>query len=382
MGGPYNYMQLYQCMGADWFWIGVTVALELAVAAGYALIAYHWYQNQKAVGPSPAKSALIRMRNIFAFCGVCGYLFIPIKMFWPAWRLYDITMVGLVWYTWRYAWNSKELKVVYGELGRSQKLAEDLEVSQAESKKKSHFLNALSHDLRTPLNGLVLQAELALVGAESDDKEMLRDALAQIRTSARVTADILNEFLEIGKMDWAQMSNQMTEFSLEEAIGKIMQMHKAEAERKSLRLTSGGGAGVMVRTDQVKVERIVGNLVHNALKFTRDGGVEILVEVSGEDVSVHVNDSGEGIGADDQAMLFSEFFQVHNRERDRSKGFGLGLAIARRVARMLGGDLRVESRIGVGSRFTVWLPGVVTGGEHGVGGDGGDEAADAAVVAG
>lgn len=360
--GPYNYMQLYQCMGADWFWISVTVALELTVAVGYVVIAYHWHQQQKALKPSPAKLALIRMKNIFVFCGLCGYLFIPIKMFWPAWRLYDMTMVILVTVTWRYAWKARDLKVVYAALGRTEKLAEDLEVSQAESRKKSFFLNALSHDLRTPLNGLVLQAELAEVGAASRDESMLRDALAQIKTSAKVTADILNEFLEIGRMDWAQNPNQISSFDLDATLASVLPLYKAEASERKLTLTCSGQSGVKVRTDRIKIERVIGNLVQNALKFTRQGGVEIAVEVIGEDLSIHVSDTGEGIKPEDQDMLFSEFFQVHNRERDRNKGFGLGLAISRRVARLLEGDIRVDSCVGRGSRFTLWLPGTVVSG--------------------
>lgn len=378
--GPYNYMQLYQCMASDWLWIGITIALELAVAAGYVVIAYHWYHNQKALRPSAPKQALIRMRNIFVFCGLCGYLFIPIKMFWPAWRLYDLIMVALVWFTWRYAWNAKDLKVVYGALGRTEKLAEDLEASQAESKRKSHFLNALSHDLRTPLNGLVLQAELAQVASETDDKAVLNDALAQIRASAKVTADILNEFLEIGRMDWAHNPNQIDEFEVDAMVLSLIQMHKAEAGRRGLSLTCSGEQGVTARTDRVKLERILGNLVQNALKFTGQGGVEIAVEVIGEELSIHVIDSGEGIKPEDQEMLFTEFFQVHNRERDRNKGYGLGLAICRRVARLLGGDVRVSSRVGHGSRFTVSVPGVVVRGAGRRGGAG--AAVDAAPVAG
>src|SRR5581483_64126 len=119
-GGDTQYHTLFQCMNHDRLWIAITVA------SGYSLIALHWWKNQKLLPDSQAKRALGTMRNIFVFCGICGYLFIPIKMFWPAWRLYDIVIVFLVYYTWRYAWNSSNLKVVYGELGRTQKLSDDL----------------------------------------------------------------------------------------------------------------------------------------------------------------------------------------------------------------------------------------------------------------
>src|SRR5262245_29018873 len=134
-GSHHHYMQLYCCMDYDWWWIAITVALDLAVAAGYVVIAQHWWINQRLLPESPAKTALGTMRNIFVFCGLCGYLFIPIKMVWPAWRLYDIFLAVLVFYTWRYALSTRQLKVVYNELERSQRLAEDLEQSRSETQR-------------------------------------------------------------------------------------------------------------------------------------------------------------------------------------------------------------------------------------------------------
>src|SRR4051812_25701462 len=119
--GNGRYQTLRHCMGNDTLWIVVTVLLDLAVAAGYVLIALHWSRNERGLPDIPAKRALANMRNIFAFCGICGYLFIPIKMFWPAWRLYDLFMVALVWFTWKYALDARRLKVVYNEIGRSKK---------------------------------------------------------------------------------------------------------------------------------------------------------------------------------------------------------------------------------------------------------------------
>ena len=86
--GDGRYMRLRGCMGTDYVWIWITVALDFAVAAGYVLIARHWWVNARQLPPSPAKRALSQMRNIFVFCGICGYIFIPIKMVWPAWRLF------------------------------------------------------------------------------------------------------------------------------------------------------------------------------------------------------------------------------------------------------------------------------------------------------
>jgi hypothetical protein len=145
-GGAHQYHRLSMCMQEDRFWITITVVLDLMVAMGYVIIAYHWSKNERLLKESPARVALRTMRNIFVFCGICGYLFIPVKMFWPAWRLYDCFMVVLVFYTWRYALNALNLKVIYSAIGKSGQLAEDLARSQDESRRKTFFLNAISHD--------------------------------------------------------------------------------------------------------------------------------------------------------------------------------------------------------------------------------------------
>src|SRR4051812_31681009 len=195
------YMDLRHCMGHDYFWITVTVLLDLTVASGYIMIAKHWWTNERMLPPSPPKRALGNMRNIFIFCGLCGYLFIPIKMFWPAWRLYDIFMVFLAYFTWRYAWGARDLKVVYAELGRSTQLAADLEKHPKDAAERSFFLNAISHDLRTPLNGIVLQSSLAEMSVKNEDIETLKQSLVEMRSAAARASSLLDSFLEYAQIN-------------------------------------------------------------------------------------------------------------------------------------------------------------------------------------
>jgi signal transduction histidine kinase len=355
--GNGRYHDLIHCMGHDWPWITVTIALDLTVATGYGLIAVHWWTNARHLQPSPAKHALNNLRNIFLFCGICGYIFIPVKMFWPAWRLYDVFMLALAYFTWRYAWGAKDLKVVYSELNRSQKLAADLEQSREESSRKSFFLNALSHDLRTPLNGLMLQANFADLSLRNGDASAARGALHEIQSCTRATASLLESLLEYAKVDWSDEANAAQQVDVDELARAVVERHAREATDKGLRLHVGSSlSGLRCRTDRVKLDRILTNLVSNAVKFTSTGEVRLEAERQGQGVEIHVIDTGIGIDPSSRGRLFEEFYQAHNHERDPRKGVGLGLAIARRIARQLGGDIDVHSSPGGGSRFSVRLP--------------------------
>jgi signal transduction histidine kinase len=355
-GGSTPYMTLFHCMSHDTLWITVTVTLDLLVATGYGLITLHWWRNQQLLPLSPARSALGNMRNIFTFCCICGYLFIPIKMFWPAWRLYDVFLLALVFFTWRYALNAKHLRVIYSAIGRSNQLAEDLAKSRDESKRKSFFLNAISHDLRTPLNGLMLHANLAEMSAASGDDAATRESIEEIKNCARHTADLLDGLLEYARLESTDDSINESTFELDHMLRGIRSTHAPGADRKSLALEVTPSSGIVLRTDRLKLERILNNLLTNAVKFTRSGSIRVQVERCSESLRLHVIDTGVGIAPEHVAQLFEEFFQVHNHERDRQKGFGLGLAISRRLVRRLGGSLEVQSELDRGSRFTVVLP--------------------------
>jgi signal transduction histidine kinase len=355
-GGALQYHKLSMCMQGDKFWISITVILDLMVAMGYVIIAYHWSRNERALKESPARVALRTMRNIFVFCGICGYLFIPVKMFWPAWRLYDFVMLGLVFYTWRYALNALNLKVIYTAIGKSSQLAEDLARSQDESRRKTFFLNAISHDLRTPLNGLLLHANLAEIHVSSGDQSAVQQAIGEIKASVRLTADLLDGLLEYARLETGSDHAVASAFSLDELLREVISTHAPLAARKSLLLGVAPVTGITLNTDRLRLERILNNLVGNAIKFTMAGSVHLEVQSSSHQIEIHVIDTGIGIAPEHQRRLFEEFFQVQNHERDRQKGFGLGLAISNRLAHQIGGELRVQSTFGNGSQFTIACP--------------------------
>ncbi|HYE16850.1 MAG TPA: HAMP domain-containing sensor histidine kinase [Tepidisphaeraceae bacterium] len=380
-GGGMGYHRLVSCMRGDTLWIVITVGLDLAVAAGYVVIARHWSKNQKALRNPRAAKSMGRIKNIFIFCGICGYAFIPVKMFWPAWRLYDIVMAVLVYYTWRYALDSRNLSVVYGELNRSDELAADLEKSREESRRKTYFLNAVSHDLRTPLNGLSLQVDLAALTLDAGDTGGARKALVEARQSLEATARLVGHFLELAHLDWDQPEHSPTTFGLTDAVRRSAERSAADAQAKGLALAVTGDDGLRVHTDQAKLERIIAQLVSNGVKFTVRGGVHVDVRATGGGATVDVTDTGVGICQADQARMFEEFFQGHNAARDHSRGVGLGLAVAKRLADQLGMELRVTSEPGKGSRFTLVIGRgriVDSGNGNGIDGSAGGDVAVAA----
>jgi PAS domain S-box-containing protein len=228
---------------------------------------------------------------------------------------------------------------------------------ERQARQRSFFLSALSHDLRSPLNVVQLHAELLRGTAEdAKDAETAESARAIMENAAAASGliDRLLDFAKVGSLE----RNASERVSLADVLAQVRRRLGPVAERKGLYLREADGhADVDLWTDRHKLERIVGNLVENAIKYTQQGGVTIAAEAAGDDVVIEVRDTGIGVPPDKADSLFDEFVQVGNDERDRRKGFGLGLTICRSLARQLGGDVRLAGTGPGGSRFEVRVRG-------------------------
>jgi PAS domain S-box-containing protein len=229
------------------------------------------------------------------------------------------------------------------------------------SAQKSRFLSAVSHDLRTPATAITLLSSLIRKEAERGgvaDGTRLLDRCRRLETASSSFADLLSDLLEIGSFDSGQKRLHEEEFALSDLVEECLATCAATARQKGLRLrTRWDTPPPGVRADRTEFGRVLTNLVSNAVKFTERGLVKIEVSLApGGDLELRVRDTGPGIPAEHLASIFSEFFQVRNDERDRSKGSGLGLAISRRIMQAFGGSLQVESRVGSGSVFLATLP--------------------------
>jgi signal transduction histidine kinase/DNA-binding NarL/FixJ family response regulator len=232
------------------------------------------------------------------------------------------------------------------ELGRLYKQLEAANVA------KSRFLAAASHDLRQPLHALNLF--VAQLRTETDQFERSR-VIAQIDAAVTAMDDLFNALLDISKLDAGAVAADVTEFPLAQILKRIERTFAPAAREKGLRLRMVP-SNAWVRSDFILLERILLNLVSNAIRYTDRGGVTVGCRRRGRVLRIEVWDSGIGIPEDQRKNVFDEFYQLADPERIRRGGLGLGLAIVDRLCRLLDHPLEVTSTLGRGSRFAVSLP--------------------------
>jgi signal transduction histidine kinase len=230
----------------------------------------------------------------------------------------------------------------------------ELEVARAEaagaSAAKGRFLAAASHDLRQPLQSLGIYLHLLI-----DERAPPGPVESAARQAYEATTQLVEAMFDAAALESGQAKPVVTHFDIADLIERIAAESRPLAEMRGLRLRHRT-CHAQVQTDQVMLERLLRNLVSNAIKYTAKGGVLIACRPAGASVSIKVADSGPGIPADKQQLIFEDLYQLDNPQRDPRKGLGLGLATVARLARLLGYRLHVHSRVGIGSTFVVEIP--------------------------
>jgi signal transduction histidine kinase len=211
----------------------------------------------------------------------------------------------------------------------------------------------IAHDLRSPLGRIRAHSELALVNAKTLDE--YRASAADTLEECDRLLEMINTTLDVAEAEMGTSRRSGDEVDLAETVNDVCELFAPLAEDKQIHLSTRLVPGCWVRGDRKYLQRMLANLVDNALKYTPEqGAVAVEVSVFGQRVAVAVRDNGIGIPLAEQGQIFERFFRC---DQSRSQpGFGLGLSLARAVARSHGGDLLVESAPGGGSRFTVTLP--------------------------
>lgn len=228
---------------------------------------------------------------------------------------------------------------------------------------KSKFIATMSHEIRTPMNGIVAAAELLLEHSLRDEEHHLAEMILRSATNLR---HILNDVLDVSKIEAGRLAIEVKPVDLQSLSSEVVELLRSEANKKGVDLFAGCPPGLpLVEADPDRVRQILLNLVGNALKFTktttaRRGRVSLLVKASDRytdeiDVEFCVRDNGIGINDDFLDQLFKPFSQRAAVGSGDYGGAGLGLAISRNLARLMGGDITVRSKPDVGSAFTLWL---------------------------
>jgi signal transduction histidine kinase len=233
-------------------------------------------------------------------------------------------------------------------------LAKARDDAEAANRAKSLFLATMSHEIRTPLNGVLGMAQAM---AMDDLTPVQRERLGVVHASGEALLAILNDVLDLAKIEAGKLEIEDIEFDLEEIARGAHQAFTAQANAKGL--TFGldiDGAQGLYRGDPTRLRQILYNLVSNALKFTDRGEIQVTARWQDERLVVSVADTGVGIPEDRLQALFGRFDQADASTTRRFGGTGLGLAICRELAEMMGGSIDVESTLGFGSTFKVSLP--------------------------
>lgn len=236
-------------------------------------------------------------------------------------------------------------------------LAGQKDTAERANKAKSRFLAAASHDLRQPLHALSLFAT-DLQRQVRDGKLLELPRLAeQISTSTAVLGELLDSLLDISRLDVAGIKPDVRPCALQPMLDRLAASFRRAAADRRIRLRFRPTSR-WVETDPVMLERIIANLVSNALRYTAPGGtVLVAVRSRGKDVAIEIRDNGIGIATEHQAAIFAEFYQVGNTAREQTKGLGLGLSIVDRLTRALDIQIALRSQLGVGTSFSLRVTG-------------------------
>lgn len=257
---------------------------------------------------------------------------------------------------------------------RSRQLAHEREArleAEASSRAKSDFLAIMSHELRTPLNAILGYSELIELGVSGELTDKMREQIGRIRWSGKHLLGLVNDLLDLAKVESGRLSVANAPARVSDAIASALPLIQPQVEARRLTLVLAPGTDELPPYigDDERVRQILVNLLSNAVKCTEAGGT-ITVEgalTTTPDPRAHlqprrahirltVTDTGDGIPADKLRAIFEPFVQAESGLRRTREGSGLGLTIGQRLARAMGGDLTVESSLGKGSAFSLWLP--------------------------
>lgn len=222
---------------------------------------------------------------------------------------------------------------------------------------KSVFLASMSHELRTPLNSIIGFTGIILQGMAGEVNEEQRKQLTMVKNSANHLLSLINDLLDISKIEAGKVELSLEEFRLDDVVREVVEAFSPAVSEKGLELTTQVPKGSTLLSDKRRIKQVLMNLVSNAVKFTDQGSVQIAARIpEGENLEIRVTDTGIGIKKEDMSKLFEPFQQIDMSLTMKHKGTGLGLYLTKKLAALLGGDISAKSEYSRGSEFTFTIP--------------------------
>ncbi len=240
---------------------------------------------------------------------------------------------------------------------RTAELAAARDRAESADRLKSRFLATMSHELRTPMNSIIGFTGIMLQGLAGPLNEEQHKQLSMVQSSARHLLSLVNDVLDISKIEADQVTLSIESFELKTSIENMVKLVSPLAEKKGLELSIEISDGIgTITTDKRRMEQIILNLLNNAIKFTEKGNVHVFCQIENDHYLISVSDSGIGIQPEEIPKIFQPFHQIDSGLARKHEGTGLGLSICKRLLDIMGGTINVQSKWGQGSIFTIIIP--------------------------
>ncbi len=229
---------------------------------------------------------------------------------------------------------------------------------------KSMFISSMSHELRTPLNSIIGFTGIMLQGMSGKINREQEKQLSMVKDSANHLLALITDIIDVSKIEAGQIDLYIKSFDLSGLIHEITDSFEITAEKKNLKLSLDIPKKIMVKSDRLRVKQIILNLVSNAIKFTQKGKITIKAVREKGRIKISVTDTGTGIKKEELKHLFKQFSRIYAKDIPIVEGTGLGLYLSRKLANLIGGEIKAESEFGRGSVFTLIMPYKQIGGRN------------------
>jgi signal transduction histidine kinase len=351
-----------------------TLLLLMSISAlmleGIVLISATWY-----VAMIVLTGVMLGPRASFFVAALAGVLYLAVSLVSRAslvtslsleegWRIALLSFISaLTFFFVAFLWQLTTRDLRHALRDATYDLVKANEELQEANRLKNRFLARVSHELRTPLNAIIGYTDMNLAGYYGDLNDAQRDALVRVQRNGRQLLHLINDVLDLSRIDAEGVILQIGDFSPRELVQSVVGTVEPRVQRKGLELSYEVDPSLpsTLVGDQMRLNQVLLNLVDNAIKFTDQGSIHVAAGNGGRSGgastwTLQVRDTGRGISERELPYVFEEFRQGTSVYGKQADGVGLGLAIARRLVSAMGGEIRVQSRLGAGSTFTVVLP--------------------------